>query len=739
MNKRKNINLIVALLTVASILCMCAGCGASDEIIFGDIDVETAGQVYRSSLVTSLAAEAEGYFPSKLVDIQNGGSVPSGSESKKSITESEINHLSLLGEWELESGQDDLTGITMPYVAENDMGSQNSDIEVFPRSLTFGEWFYPEIDHYFPITNTGMLASIGGNNIGDTYRMGNQLYNTDSSASSNIGKALFNQGIMGLGKGYYSNPQKMFGYSLIDDTLAIGLLAIDGESSMIMTLDAEPIPDNYNETNIFEIDYKVEFNGYRLKLTKDGKTATYIPRIFDPNSEYGYDCGLMFQDKSIDNIKSIKIGKDKSLVMYSIRDGQQEINCSYQGDDKVIIDGKEYKYYRSQKVLTLCADGNTAYYSPDVRINPSPKRWARPSLYIAGTPFELERKTPLVNLLNRGVKTTENLDKPIRSHASSDELDFEYGGTHFGITVTNIKDHEVTLRECYISGFRIYEDSDSLAFDGDMLHSAGCRIGENVFDEVYYFYDEPYELKPDQIAYKASGAAKIEMISLGIYADDYDGPELEAKNEFDVIFSFDASQRLSQIEVKQPSLLYCGLDGNMSIADVNGLSSEQVTTLVEKRDTILDQLKDAFESAGVSAEIDENSGEIRMNSNILFAVNSSDVSSEGKSYIDDFIAAYASVILSNENSDFITSVEFEGHTDTSGGYDYNMVLSQKRAEAVMDYCINGAGLDSEVKNVLANKSNATGYGYTNPIFDDNGNINKDESRRVSIKFYIKVN
>ncbi len=70
-------------------------------------------------------------------------------------------------------------------------------------------------------------------------------------------------------------------------------------------------------------------------------------------------------------------------------------------------------------------------------------------------------------------------------------------------------------------------------------------------------------------------------------------------------------------------------------------------------------------------------------------------------------------------------VEVEGHTDSQGSADYNQGLSQRRAEAVVDYLTEN-GVD-------ANNLSARGYGEEQSIADNSTPEGRTENRRVELK------
>lgn len=81
--------------------------------------------------------------------------------------------------------------------------------------------------------------------------------------------------------------------------------------------------------------------------------------------------------------------------------------------------------------------------------------------------------------------------------------------------------------------------------------------------------------------------------------------------------------------------------------------------------------------------------------------------------------------IMNDNPDL--RFEVGGHTDADGANDYNLKLSQQRAEAVKDELIK--------MGVPATRITAKGYGETKPIADNNTPDGKANNRRVEfVKF-----
>lgn len=181
---------------------------------------------------------------------------------------------------------------------------------------------------------------------------------------------------------------------------------------------------------------------------------------------------------------------------------------------------------------------------------------------------------------------------------------------------------------------------------------------------------------------------------------------------------------------------------NLSISDAEKLQEmdiEDIEEIVSKNDELYSDLEEAFRSAGINATVNRDTGEVALDSIVLFPSDGSSISDEGKELLNNFIREYTSVIFNEKYEDFVKSVEIEGHTDSSGSYDYNMQLSQRRADSVKDYCLSGdTGVDDATRDKLAQITQAIGRSYDTPIYDDDGDINMSASRRVSFRFIINV-
>jgi OOP family OmpA-OmpF porin len=69
-------------------------------------------------------------------------------------------------------------------------------------------------------------------------------------------------------------------------------------------------------------------------------------------------------------------------------------------------------------------------------------------------------------------------------------------------------------------------------------------------------------------------------------------------------------------------------------------------------------------------------------------------------------------------------VEVAGHTDSVGSEEYNMGLSDRRANSVKDYLIS--------QGITATRLTARGYGESQPVASNDTDAGRAQNRRVEL-------
>lgn len=101
----------------------------------------------------------------------------------------------------------------------------------------------------------------------------------------------------------------------------------------------------------------------------------------------------------------------------------------------------------------------------------------------------------------------------------------------------------------------------------------------------------------------------------------------------------------------------------------------------------------------------------------LFAINDASISDSGRAELDALVADL-------RRMDKIDSIEVVGHTDSTGKADYNMGLSQRRADSVKAYLVD--------KGIDANLITTKGMGLTQPVASNATREGRAQNRRVEI-------
>ncbi len=140
------------------------------------------------------------------------------------------------------------------------------------------------------------------------------------------------------------------------------------------------------------------------------------------------------------------------------------------------------------------------------------------------------------------------------------------------------------------------------------------------------------------------------------------------------------------------------------------------------------------EELGSKIDIDKKTGSLKLASNILFDKGSSVLKEESKTELKRSFEEYIGALVTNSKiKPHLERIIIEGHTDSDGGYLYNLNLSQKRAFEVMNFLLTlDFAKEYNIKPLLI----ASGRAYLDVINVD-GVEDKEASRRIEIKFRLK--
>lgn len=111
---------------------------------------------------------------------------------------------------------------------------------------------------------------------------------------------------------------------------------------------------------------------------------------------------------------------------------------------------------------------------------------------------------------------------------------------------------------------------------------------------------------------------------------------------------------------------------------------------------------------------------ISIAASMLFDFDSAALSDDAKAVIDERVQTLAGQV------ELTSIMRVEGHTDSTGPEDYNMQLSQRRAQAVADYIV------SQAYRVTASDIEVVGKGESTPVASNDTREGRAKNRRVDI-------
>ena len=132
----------------------------------------------------------------------------------------------------------------------------------------------------------------------------------------------------------------------------------------------------------------------------------------------------------------------------------------------------------------------------------------------------------------------------------------------------------------------------------------------------------------------------------------------------------------------------------------------------------MDKQAEEIKQAVPDAQVERVGEGINMtfNSGLLFKINSSDISDSAKYNLSRVASVF--------NKYPETLILIEGHTDNTGTNEYNMNLSEKRAESVSNYLVS--------QGVASSRLNVKWYGEDQPKYPNDTDANRKLNRRVEV-------
>ncbi|MBR2527511.1 MAG: OmpA family protein [Blautia sp.] len=169
------------------------------------------------------------------------------------------------------------------------------------------------------------------------------------------------------------------------------------------------------------------------------------------------------------------------------------------------------------------------------------------------------------------------------------------------------------------------------------------------------------------------------------------------------------------------------------------LQQIRIDNIIGVKAEVIESLQEEFKSNHVNVNIDRATGALTLDANVMFDYNEFELTDEGRVALYEVLPIYCKVLLSDQYRPYLAEIVIDGYTDPTGGYSYNLELSQQRSMAVAQYLLDVEGdfLTREESTLLEGYLTVNGHSSANPVIREDGSVDDDASRRVEVKFRLK--
>lgn len=248
-------------------------------------------------------------------------------------------------------------------------------------------------------------------------------------------------------------------------------------------------------------------------------------------------------------------------------------------------------------------------------------------------------------------------------------------------------------------------------------------------------YDESIKEQKEKLELQAEYTAEI--LAQQNTLDDQDA-KLKTQDEKLTALAQQLAQQAEKLKAQEAILSQQKTD----LDEKTALLSDQqakIDNIIGVKAEVVESLQKEFSKNNVSVDIDSKTGALTLDANVMFDYDEAELTEEGEQALRSILPIYCKVLLEETHKPYLAEIIIDGYTDTDGDYAYNLELSQRRSLAVAQYLldIQGEFLTGQESADLQDYLTVNGHSMANPILDAEGNVDKDASRRVEVKFRLK--
>lgn len=189
------------------------------------------------------------------------------------------------------------------------------------------------------------------------------------------------------------------------------------------------------------------------------------------------------------------------------------------------------------------------------------------------------------------------------------------------------------------------------------------------------------------------------------------------------------------------TILLCFILIFVAMMIIKSLQIEEMKQTLDQimgvRAKLVNDLKKEFSGSNLGVEVDEKTGAIIFNTEILFEYDKAELKTDSFTFLDEFVPKYLDILLQEGYEEYVAEIIIEGHTDRDGSYLYNLKLAQDRAYSVADYILSEQFPYKHIQQHLENKLTVNSKSFSDVRTDEEGKYSAKDSRRVEFKFRLK--
>lgn len=168
-------------------------------------------------------------------------------------------------------------------------------------------------------------------------------------------------------------------------------------------------------------------------------------------------------------------------------------------------------------------------------------------------------------------------------------------------------------------------------------------------------------------------------------------------------------------------------------------ATAQLTQNDINRAELLHLIQRELEKEGVKVTVDEQHGILRISEGVLFDLGQADIKPEGQVVIQKLGNILGNTLETEQFKGKVETIFIEGHTDNipinTGIFPSNWELSVKRA---INTWLTMSNSNPKLTTLLNNKNelifSVSGYAETRPVKGNNTDAERQENRRIDIRF-----